>query len=318
MPVFKLKGVIKDYLWGGTKLRTLFNQQSDLNPMAECWCVSAHKDGPSQIVWPQVSEKDLKLFLENHPEALGTHCSTHEFPVLVKLIDAQKDLSIQVHPDNDYAQRVEHELGKTEMWLILDAEPGASIIYGTNQSLTKAQFRAHIEQGTLLSVLKQVPVQKGDVAFIPAGTIHAIGKGIVICEIQQSSNTTYRVFDYNRKDKNGQLRELHIDKAVDVSNLDPIEHPLTAEEPLISAPDVDHQRLAHCDYFTTDQYIVHGHCSLTVDKTSFLALVVVAGTLTISQGDTRFPAQIGDSFFVTANTGSITLDGQATVIAVHI
>ena len=222
MRPFELIPPIKDYIWGGTKLREEFGKESGLERLAESWELSCHKDGVSVISGGEFDGMTLSEFVEEHPEALGKNCGRFEFfPVLIKLIDARDDLSVQVHPDDDYAMRVEGGYGKTEVWYVIDCEEGAELIYGFAEETDSDTFRRAIEEGTLLDIVNRVPVKKGDVFFIEAGTLHAIGKGILIAEIQQNSNTTYRVYDYGRLGADGKPRELHIDKALDVTRCTP-------------------------------------------------------------------------------------------------
>ena len=219
----KLIPALKDYLWGGTKLKTVYHKQSDLDTVAESWELSTHPDGQSVVASGMYTGRTLEEYIqENGCEILGSRAMKFDhFPILIKLIDARDNLSIQVHPSDAYALTHEGEYGRTEMWYILDCEEGASLYYGLKTAITQQELRQRIKDNTLLCVLNRVPVHKGDVFFIEAGTIHAIGKGITICEIQQNSNTTYRVYDYDRRDKNGCPRPLHIEQAIAVSSLRP-------------------------------------------------------------------------------------------------
>ena len=213
MKTIQLTPSCKDYLWGGEKLRTEYGIQSELHPLSEAWMLSCHPDGPSYL--PDGST--FQQYINTHPGCLGTHCEKFsEFPVLAKLIDAKKDLSIQVHPSNEYALEHEHQYGKTEMWYVLEAEPGASLYYGFTHEISKEEFERRIQDNTLTDVLNAVPVHKGDCFFIPSGTLHAIRKGIVVAEIQQNSNVTYRIYDYGRLGADGKPRQLHIPQALDV------------------------------------------------------------------------------------------------------
>ena len=202
---FKLTPAFKDYLWGGEKLKTLYNKKCDMDIVAESWELSCHKDGKSTIIGGEFEGETLSDYIQNHGKGvLGKNASKFDyFPILIKFIDAKGDLSVQVHPDDEYALKNEGEYGKTEMWYILECEEGATLYYGFKRDVTRAEYENAIKNNTLTDILNKVPVNKGDVFFIEAGTVHAIGKGIVICEIQQNSNTTYRVYDYNRKDKDG-------------------------------------------------------------------------------------------------------------------
>ncbi|MDN6731485.1 MAG: class I mannose-6-phosphate isomerase, partial [Atopostipes suicloacalis] len=194
MTIHQLKPSFKDYLWGGQKLKEDYGKDTDLNPLAESWEVSTHPDGPSYILGGEHDGLTLDDYIkEKGKEVLGERGSKFDrFPVLIKFIDALKDLSIQVHPDDEYGLKHENEYGKTEMWYILEANPGSKIYYGTNQEISKEDFRKAIENQEVLEKLKHVEVFPGDVIFVEAGTIHAIGEGIVLCEVQQNSNTTYR------------------------------------------------------------------------------------------------------------------------------
>ena len=225
MAIFRLAPAFKDYLWGGTRLRDEYGKNCDFDKVAESWELSCHKDGPSVVADGEDKGLTLREYIEKHGKAvLGTDCEAFEdFPILIKLIDAKDNLSVQVHPDNDYAQRVEGEYGKTEMWYIVDCDEGAELLYGFKHEISKEEFAERIANNTLLDVTNNVPVHKGDVFFIKAGTLHAIGKGILIAEIQQNSNTTYRIYDYGRVGKDGKPRELHVEKAKDVTKLAPAE-----------------------------------------------------------------------------------------------
>ena len=245
---------------------------------------------------------------------LGTNCARFkEFPVLIKFIDAKDPLSVQVHPSDEYALRVEGEYGKTEMWYVVDCDPGASLYFGVNQAITKEEFKKRIEENTLTDVLYKADVKKGDVFFIQSGTIHAIGAGILICEIQQNSNTTYRVYDYGRRGADGKLRELHIDKAIDVSTLTPSD---TADKQ--SAPEAipggTKCALASCEYFTTEKYEIDGTMEITVDESSFASLVVTEGEGTVAGAENEVAFKAADSLFVPAGAGKITVSGKCTIV----
>lgn len=219
MEIMKLTPTGKDYLWGGTRLRKEYGKKIDLNPLAETWECSVHPDGPSYVANGIYKGQTLAEVLSAHPEYLGTKVENGKLPVLVKFIDAKKDLSVQVHPNDEYARAHEGDNGKTEMWYVIDADEGASLIYGFQHEVTEEILRKAIETGTLGKHLQKVPVHKGNTHFVPAGTVHGIGKGTLVAEIQESSNVTYRVYDYDRVDKNEKKRELHFDKAVQVMNM---------------------------------------------------------------------------------------------------
>ena len=219
MEIMKLIPTGKDYLWGGTRLRDDYDKKINLTPLAETWECSVQPDGPSCVANGTYKGKKLEEVLKIHPEYIGTKVKNGKLPVLVKFIDAKKDLSVQVHPDDVYAQKHESDNGKTEMWYVIDADEGTHLIYGFQHKVTKEILRKAVETGTLDKHLQKVVVHKGDTYFVPAGTVHGLGKGILVAEIQESSNVTYRVYDYDRVDRNGKKRELHFDKAVQVMDM---------------------------------------------------------------------------------------------------
>lgn len=315
MELIKLKPAFKDYLWGGTRLREDWNKHSDMKRLAESWELSAHPDGESVIETGSDAGQTFTQYLEKHGEkVLGKNARAFEkFPLLIKLIDAKQPLSIQVHPSDEYALRVEGEYGKTEMWYVVDCDPGAFLYFGVNRTLTPGEFQQRIAENTLTEVLNRVEVKKGDVFFIESGTIHAIGAGILICEIQQNSNTTYRVYDYGRRDDAGNLRELHVEKAMAVSKLTPSDTDQTrrAAQPI---PGGTQERLASCNYFTTDKYEIQGKAALFSGEDSFISLMVLSGSGEVSGAENTLSFAAGDSLFIPAGSGEITVEGNCSLI----
>lgn len=313
MSVLKLAPAFKDYLWGGTRLRDDFQKDCDFDKIAESWELSCHKDGPSTITNGEYKGHTLAEYIDKAgKKVLGTDCEKFEnFPILIKLIDAKDNLSVQVHPNNEYAQRVEGEYGKTEMWYIVDCDEGAELLYGFKDVISKDEFAERIANNTLLEVTNSVPVHKGDVFFIEAGTLHAIGKGILIAEIQQNSNTTYRIYDYGRVGKDGKPRELHVEKAKDVTNLCPAK--AYPETPVEQKDGYTSKLLSSCDYFTTYAIDVDSKAVLDADEKSFVSLLILDGSCTIT-GDNSVEAKKGDSVFITAGTGKVTVDGKCKAI----
>ena len=312
----KLKAPLKDYIWGGTKLKTEYNQHTDMETVAESWELACHKDGQCEIINGPAAGMRLEDYIAQEGDrVVGTHGERYSyFPLMIKLIDAKEDLSVQVHPDNEYALRVEGEYGKTELWYVLEAEPGASLIYGVKQELTKEEFKKHLAEGTVLDVCNRVPVKKGDVLYIEAGTLHAIGKGIVLAEIQQNANTTYRVYDYNRLGKDGKPRQLHIDRALDVINLKPSKHPCAAmDKPDIFA-EYDMTPIWSCDFFSVYHFNLHGRCHLQATRKSFQSLVVLDGLMELEYPYGAITMGKGDSFFIPADFGEYRLHGQGEFI----
>ena len=316
MSIIKLNPAFKDYLWGGTKLKENFGKKTDMDILAESWEVSVHPDGPSVVASGKYEGKTLPEYLEIvGKEVLGTKGNEFEnFPILVKFIDAKGSLSIQVHPDNEYAQRVEKEYGKTEMWYIMDCDEGATLYYGTKKEISKEEFAAKIADNTILEVLKDVPVHKGDVFFIPAGTIHAIGAGIQICEIQQNSNSTYRVYDFGRVGKDGKPRELHVEKAIDVSNLSPIESDFKPCGPEEINGDAKSVTMATCKEFTTYVTELDGTATWNIGGASFGSVIVLDGTVTLEGAEDTVVLEKGQTAFIDANTGDVKFTGKAQFI----
>ena len=313
MAVLKLTPAFKDYLWGGTRLRDDFQKDCDFDKIAESWELSCHKDGPSVIANGENKGLTLEEYIEKNGKAvLGSDCEKFEnFPILIKLIDAKDNLSVQVHPDNEYALRVEGEYGKTEMWYIVDCDEGAELLYGFKHDISKDEFAQRIADNTLLEVTSSVPVHKGDVSFIQAGTLHAIGKGILIAEIQQNSNTTYRIYDYGRVGKDGKPRELHVEKAKEVTDLCPAKaYPEAAVE---QKDGYTSKLLSSCDYFTTYALDIESKAVLEADDKSFASLLILEGEGQVV-GDDVVDFKKGDSIFVPANTGKFAVEGKCKAI----
>ena len=214
MNIEKLYPAYKDYLWGGEKLKTKYGKNTDTKPLAESWELSFHEAGPTRIADGRTLAEAVT------PEDLGKKCRKFDgFPLMIKLIDAKDDLSVQVHPSDDYALKNEKSFGKTEMWYIVEAEENAGIYIGFKRKVSREELEEAIKNNSVTELLNFVKVKAGESYFIPSGTVHAICKGCLICEIQQNSNLTYRLYDYGRKDKNGNVRELHVKQALAVANL---------------------------------------------------------------------------------------------------
>ena len=305
----KLSPAFKDYLWGGVRLKSEFNKQCDLDRVAESWELSAHKDGQSIVSDGDCKGLTLTEYVETiGREALGTASAKYDyFPLLIKLIDAKGDLSVQVHPSDAYALEHEGEYGKTEMWYVLDCDEGAALYYGFTRDVTREEYENAIKEGRLTEILNRVDVKRGDVFFIPAGTVHAIGAGILICEIQQNSNTTYRVYDYNRRDKDGNLRPLHVAKALEVSCLQ-------KSPDLPATPDGADVLLASCEYFEVRRLRIDGETTLTADTSSFISLMATDGRGTLTYDGGSLPFTKGDSLFIPAQSATFTISGQCELI----
>lgn len=308
--ILKLAPACKNYIWGGRRLIEDFNINFDGKTLAEAWVLAAHKDGASIITNGDYAGKNFCEYLgEVGSGVLGENCRNFkDFPILIKFIDAQDNLSIQVHPSDDYALKVEGQLGKHEMWYILDAAPNSFIYHGLNRTVSKKEFAERIKAGTLTEILRKVYVKRGDCIFIPAGTIHSVGAGVLLAEIQQNSNVSYRIFDYGRVDANGKTRQLHIDKAVDVANLSPIEQ-----------DEKKYPHLVTCDYFTVDKINLDGkffsRLEGTVTAESFLSILILDGQGKISVDEEELNFQRGDSFFIPANSRKWAITGFVDALA---
>ena len=303
MEIVKLYPECKDNIWGGVKLKEKYGKQTDKDPVAESWELSFHKDGPTLL-------EDGKTLQETATAAdLGANCEGFPFfPMLVKLIDAKADLSVQVHPSDAYALKNENSFGKTEMWYIVEAEQGAGIYLGFKRDVTKAEYEEAIKNNTLTELLNFFEVKAGDCYFIPSGTIHAIAEGCLICEIQQNSNLTYRVYDYGRKDKNGKERELHVDKALKVTELSKYTYsPLNLQT-------AQGELLGLSRYFTTTFVAVDGEKKIFADKNSFKCVTCVEG-----EGELNGKkVALGDSWFIPAGYGEVTMKGEMRLVMAEV
>ncbi len=312
MALLKLKAPVKDYIWGGQRLIEEYNKKAPGGMIAESWELSCYPGCSSVISGGEYDKMSLPDYIDHMgKQVLGKKCEGLDFfPILVKLIDAKNDLSIQVHPGDEYALEHEHQYGKTEMWYVLEADEGAFLYYGFNRKVSREEFAQRIEDGSLTDVLNAVPVKNGDVFFIEAGTIHAIGKGIVLAEIQQNSDVTYRVYDYKRKDAQGRERELHIDKALEVTKLEPVRE-IKRPEP----------HIGQCKYFTVDRERSgdkEGSFKGSVGDGSFKHFLFTRGKGNIICGKEEMGFIKGDSFFITADSGDYEIKGQYEVIISYV
>ena len=321
---FLLAPAAKDYLWGGSRLNDDFNLNLPCSPLAEAWVCSTHPDGESTIPTLSCTLSDV---LAAHPEYLGTHPlqtmgGKAELPILIKLIDAKKDLSVQVHPDDEYALSHENgSLGKTEMWYVLDSKPGAELIYGFEQDVEASTVKSAVETGTVTSLLNHVPVYKDDLFYIEAGTVHAIGAGILLAEIQQSSNLTYRLYDYDRVDKNGHKRPLHIGKALEVAKLSSSAAPRQPMRVLKYKNGAASELLTRCKYFQVERMLLNTEVNRQMadfhtDSNSFHALLIVDGCGVMLGDGVDLPFFKGDCIFVPAESEPLKLHGKAQILNV--
>ena len=313
----------KDYLWGGSRLNDEYGKGIKLTPLAETWECSTHPDGPSYVVGGEYDGLELARVLKKHPWYLGErHQGQHGLPILIKFIDARQDLSVQVHPDDEYARMHEHgQLGKTELWYVLDARKDARLIYGLKRDSSEEELRQAIHDGTILRYLQQIPVEKDDLFFIEAGTIHAIGAGTLIAEIQENSNLTYRLYDYDRIGKDGRKRELHIDKALQAAKLKNSAEPRQPLRVLKYSQGVASELLTRCKYFEVYRMLVNTERRQKVyyraDELSFRVLLCVNGCGTIAYDDGSIIFCKGDCIFIPADSEQLTIHGKAQFLDVR-
>lgn len=318
--LYKMEPTFKDYLWGGTRLREIFNKQTSDDITAESWELSAHSDGSSRIVGGEYGGLTFKEFIDKYKDDVCGWKSDifDRFPILIKFIDATNPLSIQIHPEDDYAFVNEGEFGKNEVWYILDCDENAYLYLGLNKDSSKEEIRRKVENKTITDILNKVYVKPGDVLFVPAGTIHAIGRGILICEIQQNSNSTYRLYDYDRRDKNGKPRELHMDKAMDVVNTNRFVINTQGVGETIKYARSEQRLLCECKYFEVKYYDIPKHEIIMVDDSSFKSIVVIEGSCKISCGDEEETANNGDTFFIAAGRKRVHINGQCKLLVINI
>ncbi len=310
----KLSYITKSPLWGGRRLLDGWGMRADADTVGEAWMLSVRKNEKSVIQNGEAAGMTLEAYLSEHgPAAIGTAYRGGDFPLLVKLIDACDKLSVQVHPNDDYAARVENDRGKTEMWYIVEADKDAEIIYGLKDDISAEEFQRAVREGRLSETMHHCPVHAGETYFIPSGMLHAIGAGILIAEIQQNCDLTYRVYDYERRGADGSLRELHVDKALAVTV------PFTEDEVnaiRYEAGQADAETLAHCRYFRTRKLTITPDAprTVTVDAASFAHILCLAGNGTLTANGDAYEISRADSYYLPADLGEVTISGNVTVL----
>lgn len=321
---FLLKPAGKDYLWGGSRLKDDFSKEINLTPLAETWECSTHPDGPSVAASGEHAGKLLSEVLKEHPEYMGTHPKNDGgLPILIKFIDARQDLSVQVHPDDEYARLHEHgSLGKTEMWYVLDASRDARLVYGFHHDISREKLEKSLREGTVERYLQKIKVQKDDIFYIEPGTVHAIGAGTLIAEIQESSNLTYRMYDYGRTDKDGRPRELHIRQALEVANRKGSRTPRQPMRVLKYQKGCATELLYRCRYFQAERQLINTErcremADFRTDSTSFQVLLCIGGCgVMLGEGEMLHFFK-GDCIFVPADSLPLKLHGRAEFLKVR-
>lgn len=312
-PLF-LQPIFQERIWGGTALKEQFGYPIPSENTGECWAISAHPNGPSIVKNGPFKGKTLIELWDNHPELFGNQ-KEQVFPLLTKILDANADLSVQVHPNDDYANKHENgELGKTECWYIIDCKPGAELIYG-HTAKSKEELVSLIEAGSWDQFLRRVPVAPGDFFYVPSGTIHALCEGTLVLETQQSSDTTYRVYDYDRVDHQGNKRELHLQKAIDVSTVP--HHDAKPNVHIESKPGVEITSFIKEKYFSVYKWEIDGRAEFTQDQ-PFLLVSIIEGNGKITINNESNSIVKGDHFILPAQTEQFTIEGQLKAIVSHI
>lgn len=311
--------VPKQIIWGGDRLKSEYGKTADFDKIAESWELSCRDNAMCLIANGDYSGMTLGEYIaDGRTDALGLASEKYDrFPLLIKFIDAADRLSIQVHPDNEYSLAHEGELGKTEMWYIIAADEGAKLVYGLKKGCTREDFAKAVAEDRTEEMLDFVEVHAGETYFIPSGQVHAIGAGILIAEIQQNSDVTYRVYDYKRRQPDGSLRQLHTAKAIDVIKLrtDDEINALRYSTECADGGEV----LASCEYFTVRRYALDGEERLTAGKNSFVSVLVVDAEDAVIESDGReYPVKKGESWFIPADTGEFAIRGKANVIVSEI
>ena len=302
-PLF-LQSVMQEKIWGGTRLRDEFGYEIPSDKVGEYWAISAHPHGVSTIKNGHFAGIGLDQLYAEHRELFG-NSGEPVFPLLTKILDANDWLSVQVHPDDHYAMEHEGELGKTECWYVIAADEGAEIIYGHNAK-SREELRQQIEKKEWDKLLTKVPVKAGDFFYVPSGTMHAIGSGILILETQQSSDTTYRVYDFDRKDDEGNLRELHLGKSIDVLN---IGAPANSRPVTVKADDLTSTLLVASDFFAVYKWEVSG--KVDIEKTAaYLLVSVLAGQGVLTVDGETYPIAKGDHFILPSDVEEWTFEGK--------
>lgn len=319
MEMFKLIPSVADYIWGGRRLIEEYGIKTDKDPAAEAWVLSCHSAGPSTVEDGEFKGQTLEQVWENHKEICGTNGNKFEFfPILIKFIDAKNNLSIQVHPDNDYAMRVEGEYGKTEAWYILDCDEGAELILGFNREVSVEEFKKAAQSEEMLNIVNKVKVKKGDLFFIESGTLHAICKGILLAEVQQNSNTTYRVYDYGRVGADGKPRALHIDKAADVTKLCPPTITNASEREVEKQDGGTRTHLTECDLFKMYSVETDGEYVSEAGDESFVSLLCLDGSAEVICGKKTLGMKKGESLFIPASSGEFKIIGKTHMLETRI
>lgn len=315
----KFSPILKDKIWGGTKLKTIFNKLAASDKLGESWELSGYEGDESVVTNGLLAGNNLTELIEIYMgELVGDKIFDEyglSFPLLFKLIDANENLSIQVHPGDEVAAARHNSYGKTEMWYVLDADQGAELIIGFDKECTKEEYLLALENDKLEDLLQKVKVKKGDVFFIPAGLVHAIGKGVVVAEIQQSSDITYRIYDFKRTDDKGVERELHTEQALDVISFEASKDPKTKYE----TKNNEATNLVNCDYFTTNILIFDQPLTLNyIGLDSFIVYMCLEGSFSIVTENNKVEMSKGETVLIPASINDVSILPSNKVVMLEV
>ena len=309
--------ILKDRIWGGTKLKTYLNKPIASEITGESWEISTVENDVSIIANGVFKGKLLNELINDFPEqVLGTKVFEQfgkQFPLLFKYLDAREDLSIQVHPNDELAAKRHNSFGKTEMWYVMQADDEARLIVGFKEKSSSEEYIKHLENKTLLSILDTKKVKKGDVFFLETGTVHAIGAGTVIAEIQQTSDITYRLYDFDRVDANGNTRELHVDLALEAINYDKVE----AQKEYLKIENTSNE-VVDCSYFTTNFIPLNGNLNVNKNQNSFTVYMCVDGDFELILNEEKYSYKKGDTVLIPASLTDFQLSGKASLLEIYI
>lgn len=313
----KFQPILKDRIWGGTKLKTYLNKPIISEITGESWEISTVENDVSIIANGFFKGKSLNELINEFPEqVLGTKVYKRfgkQFPLLFKYLDAREDLSIQVHPNDELAAKRHNSFGKTEMWYVMQADANAKLIVGFKEKSAPEHFLKNLENNSILDILDVKNVKQGDVFFLETGTVHAIGAGTVIAEIQQTSDITYRIYDFDRVDANGKTRELHVDLALDAINYDVVE----AQKDYSKVENVSNE-MVHCQYFTTNFIPLDGEMRFDKNKESFSVYMCVEGSFELLYEEEKYEYKTGDTILVPSDITEFEMKGVASVLEIYI
>ena len=309
--------ILKERIWGGEKLKSFLNKPIVSNVTGESWEISTVENDISVVSNGEYQHKNLNELLDLYPEEiLGTQIHTKfgkQFPLLFKFLDAKQDLSIQVHPNDELAQKRHHSFGKTEMWYVMQADADAKLIIGFKENSNQQNYIQNLENKTLLNILYTKTIKQGDVFFLETGTVHAIGAGSVIAEIQQTSDITYRIYDFDRKDAQGNERELHTNLALEVINYNKLE---TKKE--YSKIENKSNEVVNCPFFTTNFIPLNGEMTFQKNKNYFRVYMCVDGDFVIGYTNKKTHYKKGDTILIPASMETFIVTGKASLLEIYI